>query len=305
MIEEIFTFTSDSRLYWPYLLSSFALALLFIKRVNLFSKKYWLNKSLFTDLKIFFFNRFLKIAFIIPFESLVIFKFTKFFLKTTGSEAIFNPVWSEPIKLLVFSLSFFILDDLLRFIQHVCMHKIPFLWTFHKVHHSAHTLNPLTLYRIHFVELILASIRRSLGAIILSCGFLFFVGQFMSFYEILGAHAFYFVFSFIGGNLRHSHIPLSFGFFEHIFISPAQHQIHHSRSKNDYNLNYGSCFSLWDKIHGSFKRGSVSQKIKFGLIYSERKHLGKDWTELTTGPFREIFSSFKISFYEFLNKEEC
>lgn len=307
MIEQVFEFTAESRLYWPYLLSSFLIALFFYKQLNLFSKNYWFNKSLFTDAKIFFFNRFLKVFFILPVESLIVFEITKSVLTFTDGEALFVTHWSESLNLFVFSISFFVLDDVLRFLQHVLMHKVHFLWIFHKVHHSAHTLNPLTLYRVHIVELFLASVRRTLGAVVLSGAFLLLMGKFMSFYEILGAHAFYFLFSFLGGNLRHSHIPLSFGFLEYIFISPAQHQLHHSKSKKDYNLNYGACFSIWDQIYGSFKKGSMKQKVNFGLNYSERKSLVGDWTNQNSGPFKEFLELIKIKSFEFLNLEnkEC
>ena len=304
---DIYSITSESRLYWPYILSSLIIALFFIKQYDLFSKKYWFNSSILTDIKILLFNRFVKAILILPIESLVIFGLTKQLLTSIGGVVLFQPLWSEPLKLLVFSLSFFIFDDFLKFFQHMMMHKVPLLWSFHRVHHSAHTLNPLTLYRVHIVEVLISSIRRTLGTVIISVAFLFLTGEFITFYEILGAHAFHFVFNIVGGNLRHSHIPLSFGFLENIFISPAQHQIHHGKSKEHYNLNYGICFSIWDKLFGSFMRSQKNQKIKFGLVYSERKALGKDWSQMISGPFNEILKSFKISFQKrvYIQEKEC
>ena len=35
------------------------------------------------------------------------------------------------------------------------MHKIPILWEFHKIHHSATSLNPITQYRLHPLELLI------------------------------------------------------------------------------------------------------------------------------------------------------
>ncbi len=290
---DFYSITSESRLYWPYILSSVALSLFFIKSRKLLNKNYWFNKSLFNDLKILLFNRFFKAAFILPIESYLIFSFTKTILIASGGATLFLPLWSESTKLLVFSLSFFVFDDFLKFFQHMMMHRVPFLWTFHKIHHSAHTLNPLTLYRVHTVEVIISSIRRTFGTVVISFAFLTITGEFVSFYEILGAHAFHFIFNMIGGNLRHSHLPLTFGPLEHLIISPAQHQIHHSKAEKDYNKNYGICFSVWDKMFGSFQKGSFKQKIKFGLTYSERKTLGSEWSQLITGPFTEIFKKIK------------
>jgi sterol desaturase/sphingolipid hydroxylase (fatty acid hydroxylase superfamily) len=291
---DFYTISSESRLYWPYLLSSFVIVIAFIGPSKILKKSYWLNKSLFIDLKILLFNRFIKALFILPFESWLIFSLTKKTLILTGGAVIFQPLWSDSLRLLVFSLSFFIFDDFLKFFQHMSMHRVPFLWRFHRVHHSAHTLNPLTLYRVHIIEVLISSFRRAFSTISISALFLTLTGEFVTFYEILGAHAFHFIFNLVGGNLRHSHVPLSFGVLEHIFISPAQHQLHHSRSKKDYNQNYGICFSFWDKLFGSFKRGSSRQKIKFGLTYTERKALGSEWSTLVSGPFSEIFDSIKL-----------
>ena len=38
------------------------------------------------------------------------------------------------------------------FLSHYLMHKIPILWYFHEVHHSAEVLTPVTVYRTHPVE---------------------------------------------------------------------------------------------------------------------------------------------------------
>ena len=88
----------------------------------------------------------------------------------------------------------------------------------------------------------------------------------MSYYHILSINIFGFAFNFLGSNLRHSHIPLSFGFFEKLFISPKQHQIHHSQNISHFDKNYGVSLSIWDRLIGSLVTSDqVSQKMVFGL----------------------------------------
>ena len=54
-----------------------------------------------------------------------------------------------------FSLVLFTVDDVSRFLLHRVMHKYEFLWKFHRVHHSATTLTPFTVFRTHPIESIL------------------------------------------------------------------------------------------------------------------------------------------------------
>ncbi|MEL7029864.1 MAG: sterol desaturase family protein, partial [Pseudomonadota bacterium] len=42
--------------------------------------------------------------------------------------------------------------DFAIFLSHYLQHKVPFLWRFHKVHHSAEVMTPLTAYRMHPVD---------------------------------------------------------------------------------------------------------------------------------------------------------
>ena len=62
---------------------------------------------------------------------------------------------TESQIILYYTLALVILLDLRIYLVHLAMHKIPFLWEFHKIHHSATTLNPITQYRLHPIELII------------------------------------------------------------------------------------------------------------------------------------------------------
>jgi sterol desaturase/sphingolipid hydroxylase (fatty acid hydroxylase superfamily) len=85
--------------------------------------------------------------------------------------------------------------------------------------------------------------------------------------DVLGANVFIFLFNLFGANLRHSHIWLSWGNrVENWFISPAQHQIHHSMDKSHYDKNFGSALAIWDKLFGSLLlAGQTEQPKQFGL----------------------------------------
>ncbi|MEK9597214.1 MAG: sterol desaturase family protein, partial [Rhodospirillaceae bacterium] len=70
-----------------------------------------------------------------------------------------------------------------------------------------------------------------------------------------------------GANLRHSHVHLSYGRrLEGIFISPYQHQLHHSIAAADKNCNYGVALALWDRLGGTLIRGRPVVKLYYGLV---------------------------------------
>ena len=64
---------------------------------------------------------------------------------------------------LIFTISFFIVDDFSKFLVHMLMHKIKFLWCFHKIHHSAEVLTPMTVFRTHPIEGIIFVLRNAIS----------------------------------------------------------------------------------------------------------------------------------------------
>ena len=56
----------------------------------------------------------------------------------------------------------------------------------------------------------------------------------------------------MGSNLRHSHVGIQYWkWVEYIFISPAQHQLHHSIAKEHHDKNFGAALAIWDWLFGS------------------------------------------------------
>ena len=126
----------------------------------------------------------------------------------------------------------------------VCCTEIPVLWAFHKVHHSATALNPLTVFRTHPIESIVFSLRGALVQGICIAVFVFFFGGQVQLVTVFGAGILNFLFNALGANLRHSHIPIGFWKpVEYVFISPAQHQIHHSTAPASSRSQFWCCAS--------------------------------------------------------------
>ena len=77
---------------------------------------------------------------------------------------------------------------------------------------------------------------------------------------------------------------------EKIFISPFQHQIHHSDNPAHFNKNLGSKLALWDWLFGTLVRSREVGKIQFG-IGQENKDFKSFWQNIYM-PFKKLFSTF-------------
>ena len=266
----------DKRTYWVYILCSIAIAIIYLyfnkkqTKINL-SLKLWLHPSAKLDYYYFVLSYFIKILMIFPIvisAKTVAFNINKYLYFEYG----FNQIQSISYEstIIFYTVTLFIVSDFTRYWLHRLLHTIPFLWEFHKVHHSAKVLNPLTFYRVHPIENILFGFRYSLSIGLVTGIFIYFFGSKIGLVEILGANVFVFIFSSLGANLRHSHIPLSyFKFLEKIFISPKQHQIHHS--KKHFDKNYGGYLAIWDNIFGTLTLSCEVKTLKFGLKKEQMK----------------------------------
>ena len=157
-------------------------------------------------------------------------------------------------------------DDGAKYLLHRAFHRWPLLWALHKVHHSAEVLNPLTIYRFHPVELILFLLQSTITSAAVLALFLFVFGDDFSVFTVIGVNAILFVFNATGANLRHMHVKLGYGpVLERLFISPAQHQIHHSVEERHHDKNFGSMLAIWDWFGGSLCLSEKGANLRYGL----------------------------------------
>ena len=165
-----------------------------------------------------------------------------------------------------FTATLFLLDDFSKYVVHRTLHAVPLLWSFHKVHHTAETLTPFTVYRTHPVEGIIFALRASVTQGLAIAVFIFFFGDKADLLTVLGASVFLFAFNATGSNLRHSHVWISYGLtLERFLISPAQHQIHHSTASQHRDRNFGAVLAIWDRIFGSLELAGKPQTLTFGV----------------------------------------
>ena len=281
----------NKRLFWIYIISSIVLAIVYfyIGKKNtrvIMSSKLWLHPSAKLDYYYFFLSYFINIFLLVPFivsAKTIAFSTNKFlFLHFDYFD---NTIFSYSQIVFLYTITLFLVSDFTRYWLHRFLHTIPILWEFHKVHHSAKVLTPITFYRVHPVENFLFGLRYSLSIGFVTGIFIYFFGAMIDIYTVVGVNVFLFVFSIFGANLRHSHVPFSyFAFIEKWLMSPKQHQIHHSRKH--FDKNYGGFVSIWDRMFGSLQLSNEVPILKFGL----RKNQMGDYTSLKSLIFRPFIN---------------
>lgn len=156
--------------------------------------------------------------------------------------------------------------DFAFFLSHYLMHKVRVLWYFHEVHHSAEVLTPVTVYRTHPVEDLVNGV---VAAVISGTGSALYTsttGNDVSLPAIFGINVIQFTFFSFAFQLRHSHIWLSYGpFLSRIFISPAQHQIHHSTDPKHWDKNFGFMLAIWDGMFGCLYVPKERETLQVGI----------------------------------------
>ncbi len=188
-------------------------------------------------------------------------------------------------------------SDLCKYWAHRLHHEWKVLWPFHAVHHSADVLTPLTVQRVHPVEPIIRNLLITVFVGFAQGVILFALMGRIDLLTIGGANAMYVLFNMFGANLRHSHIWLSYGrVLEHILISPAQHQIHHSVASKHHDKNYGSMFAIWDWMFGTLYIPEQKEEITFGVSDGTGKPIPQPYKTLRQAllkPFSESWNALE------------
>ena len=293
------------RIFIFYLLASGIIAfiwLFFKKKMSLkkslkkiFNKKIFFSKSSKSDYKLFFLNQII-MFFISPILVTQLTIATVLFYYFHSISWVSVGMFSNTSSIIIISLFtaiHFITDDFTKFFVHRCMHKWQFLWELHKVHHSATTLTPMTVFRTHHLEGIIFSFRGAATQAITISIFIFLFGNKVDLITVLGANIFSFVFNIFGSNLRHSHIDIKYWkWLEYIIISPAQHQVHHSIAKKHYDKNFGVAFAFWDWLFGSHHHSEDIDKLTLGVELNPDPKTHNLLT-LYFKPIKEIILIFK------------
>jgi len=141
------------------------------------------------------------------------------------------PIWQQ------FIVAFFVID-FFHWCIHNLLHRIPWLWSFHRVHHSIETMDWIGSMRFHWLE---AVVYKSITCLILS-----FFGFHIDTLLLLA------IVNTGIGHFNHANLRIPIGPLKYFFNNPAMHIWHHHRTMEVPLLcNFGVNLSLWDWLFGT------------------------------------------------------
>jgi len=191
---------------------------------------------------------------------------------TTAFGAVTPSALPEFAARTLITLALFLAYELGYWLHHYLCHRVPFMWEFHKVHHTANVLTPLTVFRVHpvdtwlFVNILALVIGTTSGV----ANYAFGVTTYQ--YALSSTNIILVVFIHVYIHLQHSHLWIAFrGLAGRVLISPAHHQVHHSNNPVHFNRNLGSCLAIWDWLFGTLHLPAKEpERLSFGVAPSGR-----------------------------------
>jgi sterol desaturase/sphingolipid hydroxylase (fatty acid hydroxylase superfamily) len=142
------------------------------------------------------------------------------------------PVWSQFLLL-------FVVADFMQWNIHRWLHYSPWLWEFHKVHHSVEQMGFAAHLRYHWMETI---VYKSIQYIPLSM-----IGFGLDDFFILH------LVTILIGHLNHANVKITYGPLKYVLNNPVMHLWHHAKDvpAGTHGVNYGISLSLWDYLFGT------------------------------------------------------
>ena len=142
-----------------------------------------------------------------------------------------QPTWMQFLMLVVTL-------DFIQWCIHNSLHRVPWLWELHKVHHSIEQLDWIGNWRFHWIEGILYKSLLYVPMALLGAD--------------IGAMGGYAVLSTFMGHFNHANLRVSIGPLRYLFNSPGMHVWHHTHpDSGPIDRNFGIIFSVWDWLFGT------------------------------------------------------
>ncbi|HXC53008.1 MAG TPA: sterol desaturase family protein [Candidatus Limnocylindrales bacterium] len=157
------------------------------------------------------------------------------------------PLWLNVV------LSIALLDFVAAYVHHRMVHAVPVLWKFHLVHHSDPHVDSTTALRHSPVEAVIRSGFTLGGVIVLGVS----PGVLVA-YQAVALWSAQWIHSDI-------HLPRAVdSLLSRVWVSPGMHRVHHHKALPYTDTNYGTIFSVWDRLFGTF-RTLDTDEVVFGI----------------------------------------
>jgi sterol desaturase/sphingolipid hydroxylase (fatty acid hydroxylase superfamily) len=147
-----------------------------------------------------------------------------------------------------------VLLDFSAYVVHVLMHKVQWMWRFHRVHHSDTLVDVTTAYRQHPGETLFRFAFTAVPALLLGAP--------------PAAIALYRTLSGVSAVIEHANVKLPEWLdraLRTVIVGPTLHKVHHSRIAAETDSNYGNILSGFDRLFGTFTPAARAALVRYGL----------------------------------------
>jgi sterol desaturase/sphingolipid hydroxylase (fatty acid hydroxylase superfamily) len=152
------------------------------------------------------------------------------------------PLWMQFI-------AFLVLKDFCEWCVHNLLHRVPWLWQFHKLHHSIVQLDWIGNMRFHWMEIVIYKSLTFLPMVVLGVD-----GKVILWVAVVGT---------LIGHLNHSNLKIDWGPLRYVINSPRLHVWHHDLVLHGRaGQNYAIIFSLWDWLFATLYFPAAEQQPK-------------------------------------------
>ncbi|TQD39423.1 sterol desaturase family protein [Haloflavibacter putidus] len=161
------------------------------------------------------------------------------------------PTW---VQLLIM----FVIADFIQWNVHRQLHKQPWLWKYHQVHHSIKEMGFAAQFRFHFMETIFYKSAQYIPLAMIGFGIK----------EFIIVH----MFAVLIGHLNHANVGWDYGIFGYIFNNPKMHIWHHAKAlpqEHPQGMNFGLSLSIWDYLFGTAYIPQDGKNIELGFAGDE------------------------------------
>ena len=238
-------------MYWLIIISLFvySLEILFPWRKN----QSRIRKGFWLDTFYMYFNLFLFPILVFKFVAQKAYQGTEYLFTSVNLDFLIDnrvdslPVWGQILIL-------FLVRDFTHWNVHRLLHRIPFFWQFHKVHHSVKEMGYAAHLRFHWMESVIYNTIQFIPLALLG----FTLDQYIGVY----------VFTILIGHLNHANLYLPLGPLKYIFNNPQMHIWHHAKKipeGHKYGCNYGLSLSVWDYLFKTVAIPEDGRDIEIGF----------------------------------------
>ena len=155
------------------------------------------------------------------------------------------PVWMQILIM-------FIVSDFVQWNVHRMLHRVPWMWKFHNLHHSVKEMGFAAQFRFHFLKTIVYKSIQYIPLAMIGFG----IEQFFVVH----------MFTVFVGHLNHANLDWSYGKFGYVLNNPrCIYGITQKHCQHPYEMNFGLTLSIWDYLFRTAYVPKIGRDIELGF----------------------------------------